>query len=202
MKNKKTIILSLAVIVIGVGLFGWRQLKQRNSRSTLAPTVFYSPSNSKTPTPAPSVKVKKINGQNVRIEDIANLLKSAGEGDSVPFSALTKPATCQASGKIDFFSQSSAIDTAKFSYTGIDNRARQVFWKSLPQENGFGIGPNMIAQYKIPDDNIQVIVTLPPAPQAKHYVFTASMNYGRLVDGGVRVYNVGCSGQVEVNLNY
>ncbi len=118
------------------------------------------------------------------------------------YETLSKPATCQISGQIKFVSPTTAEHmNAYLTYTGIDSPARLIKWQVTPSEN-LNIGPNLAASIKLPDGKEMINVVLPEKPIASDYKLTASMTYGRLVNHNVEVYEVKCTGQTEVLLNF
>lgn len=119
-----------------------------------------------------------------------------------PLSKSFLPATCKIQGSLDFITPNTAVNYGpKISYTGIDSPARQIKWKSIPADD-LKVGPNLDAALKLPDGESPVNVVLPSSPVSKNYSLTASMTYGRLVNDGVRVYEVNCSGQIKATLSY
>lgn len=111
------------------------------------------------------------------------------------------PATCTVSGSVRYISPSIAENSARLDYRGIDSAARQIWWTVSPKDD-IKVGPNIDASLKLPDGSNMVTLTLPTAPVAKQYTLTAAMTYGRLVDGGIKVYQAQCSGSIGVTLAY
>lgn len=172
--------------------------------NTETPSV--SPLSSPTPTSKPKSSSGQTYGKDIQSltpEQVEQLVNGNGlSPSSVPYAELTKPATCSVAGEIKFLSDSLSQNLgAELTYTGIDSPARQIKWNVYPSE-GLKVGPNLAAPLKLPDGKSQVIVSLPAAPAGKSYTLTSSMTYGRLVDGGVRVYEVACTGSIKVTLDY
>ena len=169
-------------LVVGAVIVGGYFLTHKKGRiDNVSPAVIVSPIVTATPTPTPPPPpspTKSLSGK--------------------PF----LPATCNIQGSINFFTPTMAANYGpKISYTGIDNPARQINWKVAPADD-LKVGPNLDVALKLPDGESPVSVTLPPSPVSKNYSLTVSMTYGRLTNGGVRIYEVNCSGQVKVTLSY
>ena len=88
---------------------------------------------------------------------------------------------------------------AKFIYKGIDHPGRLVYWTVSPQDN-LGVGPQIFAQIPIPDGESLIGISLPENPKYKQYELTASITYGRLVNGNVKVFTKACTGKTTVVL--
>jgi|SRR3989344_1381895 len=115
---------------------------------------------------------------------------------------FTKPATCRLSGSIKFTQKNLYISYSPLiSYQGIDNDARLINWHISPQDD-LSVGPNLFAALDIPDGSRSLTVGLPAEPKARDYTLTASVTYGRLVNGVVVVKEVRCSGSIPVYLRY
>ncbi len=206
---KKTI-LYLAILVIGVVLIGWESYgrNQNKNASITQPTVSIEASVSPSPTPKTSVtntgKTTAKNLQSMSPQDVEKLFdKQYLLQQTVPYSQLTKPATCQVQGTLKFWSPNGYQTVgAKISYTGEDSPARQIKWNISPTGEDLSVGPNLMAQLKLPDGESPISAALPSSPHSKNYTLTASITYGRLVGEGVRVYEVPCSGQASVELDY
>ncbi len=159
-------------------------------------------SSGSSPNPTPSLETKPAKS-NLPIRQPSASPKPSGLVQSdVPYANLTQPATCQISGKVTFLSHNiSQNESADLTYTGIDSPARLIKWQIIPND-ALAIGPNLFASIKLPDGKEHIGVVLPERPVASSYKLSASMTYGRLVAGDVKVYEVQCSGQTEVLLNY
>lgn len=202
MINRKIAPSIIAVIAVA-GLVVWLGLRS-NTVKAPAPSSTATAAVPSSASPANS-SLRKPSGKDLKSltpEEVEKLVNGGGFGPtSVPYAQLNGPASCQASGDVEFFSPTTARDSAKLTYAGIDSPARQIKWLVTPDDN-LGVGPNLAASLKLPDGNHMVTVTLPSPPKARDYTLTVSMTYGRLVNGAVRVYEVGCSGQVKVKLSY
>ena len=173
-KNKIGLVL-LVVVTVVIG--GYFLTNKKGKIDTLNPSVTVSSIPSPSPTLFPSPTKSPLNKSFL-------------------------PATCSIQGSINFFTPTMAANYGpKISYTGIDNPARQINWKVAPADD-LKVGPNLDVALKLPDGESPVSVTLPPSPVSKNYSLTVSMTYGRLTNGGVRIYEVNCSGQVKVTLSY
>ena len=196
-KNK----IALLVVFCAVLGFGW-YLSIHQKPETSIP----SPSETLSPSPSPSSKITPLSKpsgkdlQSLTPQEVEHLL--GGGYKTVPYSQLTKPATCNIQGSINFITPNTAANYGpKISYTGIDSPARQIKWKVTPADD-LKVGPNLDVSLKLPDGESPVSVTLPSSPVSKNYSLTVSMTYGRLVGDGIRVYEVDCSGQIKVTLSY
>lgn len=166
---------------------------------------------SQTPAPPASASISPTNSGNNFYKPKGTTLppltaKEIGEliekGNGIFYYYLTKPATCQVGGEIDFLTPTIAeIKNAKISYTGIDNQARQIKWVTAPSDE-IKVSPNLAASLELPDGESVVGANLPAEPKAKSYILTASITYGRLVNGAVVSYEAKCSGQISLVLKY
>lgn len=205
--NYKTIILVVSAIVL-VGLISYFAFAGRgkqndisqNSSPTLSPSSEVSPSASPRATNVGKPSAKDLGS--LTPQEVEQLVSGGLSPTSVPYSQLTKPATCQISGGINFLSATiSESLKAKFAYTGIDSPARQIKWKIIPTDS-LRVGPNLAASLKLPDGESPIIVSLPASPISKKYTLSVSMTYGRLEGQGVRIYEANCSGEVIVDLSF
>lgn len=113
-----------------------------------------------------------------------------------------KPATCQLEGSINFISDN-LYETkgAKIKYQNIDSPARLVYWKTVPDDDPFRIGPNIFSGLQLPTGEREVGVSLAKTPVAKSYILTASVTYGVTDSRGVETIKTApCSGLVKVTL--
>ncbi len=120
----------------------------------------------------------------------------------IDFSKLPAKASCKLKGTIRYVSLKPNIydnGDALFSYSGVDEEGRNVLWKVTP-DDGIDMGPSIFTQLKIPDGSSLLSVTLPDFPTAKRYTVTASLQYGRFVDGSLRVLIAPCSGSTTILL--
>lgn len=135
-------------------------------------------------------------------QEIEKLVNGGLAPTSVPYDKLTKPATCQIGGVVEFLSADTSTNlNARLIYTGIDSPARQIKWKTQPTDD-LRVGPNLTAQLNLPDGQADINVGLPRAVKSKNYSLAASMTYGRLEGQGVKVYEVNCTGIAKVKLDF
>jgi|SRR3989344_4681136 len=177
MKNN---LIWIAVLLIGVVLIGYSFLKSKGEVAENLPTP--SPSANPSVSPSKSPIVSRI---------------------PLPTGSSQTPqgeASCQLQGEIKFLS-SNLYDNqdAKFIYKGIDHPGRNVFWTVTPQDN-LSIGPNIFTKLPIPDGESLLGIVLPAQPKSKRYELTAKVQYGRLVDGAIKVFEKQCSGKATVVL--
>ncbi len=126
---------------------------------------------------------------------------------SVPWDQLPPEASCELRGEIKYVlinngtNHNNVYDNqnAMFTYKGIDHPGRLVYWTVSPQDD-LGVGPQIFAQIPIPDGESLIGISLPENPQYKQYELNASITYGRLVDGNVKVFTKQCVGKTTVVL--
>jgi len=199
----------LVILVVGVTFALWANFGRNHTGniSVNQPEISVSPSVSPSPSKSGVTNLGKSTAKDVQSltpEDVEKLFDEQYLiQQSVPYSQLTKPAACKVEGTLKFWDHNTYETIgAKISYTGEDSPARQIKWKIFPAGEDLGIGPNLMAQLKLPDGESPITAVLPATPHSKNYVLTASITYGRLVGEGVRVYEVPCSGQANVKLDY
>ena len=182
-------LLGLAVVIWA----GYRQKSNQPASILLQPTVL--PSLSPTPSPTPDLNPGTKKASN-------NKTPKSPARNAPPYDVLTKPATCQIGGQIKFLSPTIAEHLNTYLiFTGIDSPARLFKWHVAPIDR-LDVGPNLTASIKLPDGKELINVVLPEKPIAANYKLTASMTYGRLVNGDIKVYEVQCDGQTEVVLPF
>jgi hypothetical protein len=206
MVMNKNIVIIASILVLILGLFLVNHFRQRNSQIQVSNTSP-SPSISGSPNPGPNTTfLGKPSGkdlQSLTPQEIEKLI-NGGQSvpPSVPYSQLTKPATCQLSGTLEFLNPTTYKNINNtIAYTGIDSPARQIKWNVSPTDD-LKVGPNLVAGLQIPDGSSSIDATLPASPKSKSYALTASITYGRLINGDVKLYEAQCSGQTQVILDY
>lgn len=209
MKNINKHIFWLVILVVGIGLVSWANFGRNRTGNIFVnqPEMSASPSVSPSPSKSGVTNLGKSTAKDVQSLTPEEVEKLFDEQyiiqQSVPYSQLTEPATCQVQGTLKFLNPNTYETIgAKISYTGVDSPARQIKWKISPSGDDLGVGPNLMAQLKLPDGESPITAVLPASPHSKKYVLTASITYGRLVGEGVRVYEVPCSGQAKIELDY
>ena len=127
----------------------------------------------------------------------------------MPWELLLKEASCKLEGEIEFIaSDLYRHKGALFTYSGVDNSARNIFWTITPNDD-LSVGPNLFSKMSLPNGESLLSITLPENPKSKRYELTAKMQYGRLVDdkgnfvtasGNVKVFEKNCDGQTVIVL--
>ncbi len=173
------VILWIIVLVAGIGLIISANIFQdkflSNPTSQTTPTPSSSESPSLTPAPSPS---------------------------SSPKSSANIAATCQLSGEIRFISKD-LYETigAKIVYQNVDDKIRQIYWKSNPADGTLTVGPNLFENLAIPNGQSDVGVALVKKSTIKTYTLTASITYGiKRADGFVEEREAQCSGSTKVTM--
>ncbi len=214
MKSKIYIAIAIPIIFLAIFWFkGAKNITEPTSSPTVTisniviPTPSLSPQISVTSNPKPSStatsgKTFKPSVSNLPTINLAQLHNLIEKNDGKFYYYLTQPATCAISGKITFLSHNMAqIEKANFIYSGIDSPARQIKWVISPSDD-FQVSPNLAAPLYLPEGENIVGVNLPLSPKYKNYTLTASVTYGRVVNGGLTVSESKCSGSVVVDLSY
>jgi hypothetical protein len=95
-------------------------------------------------------------------------------------------------------------DGAYISYTGVDHPGRLFFWSTSPNGDGvLSIGPSIFSALLLPDGQKNLLVIADSEEGlAKEYKITAEINYGRMVDGFVEMFEVQCGGEITVEFSY
>ena len=112
------------------------------------------------------------------------------------------PATCQISGKIRFW-KDDLYETigAKIVYQNVDDRIRQIYWKSNPDDGALRVGPNLFEELILPTGEKSVGVALNKKVYAPLYTLTAAITYGlKRPDGAVDEKVANCTGNIIVTL--
>jgi len=121
-------------------------------------------------------------------------------GETVPWNLLSADASCQLKGEVKFLDHNTYDNQdALFVYTGVDHPARIILWTVTPQDD-ISVGPNIFNKTPIPDGESLLGIVLPDDPKYKKYELTAKINYGRLVNGNVKVFEKQCDGKTTVVL--
>lgn len=122
-----------------------------------------------------------------------------------PFSGLNgvkAPATCRISGETNFSEQKTYSSNTKISWQNIDSQGRLINWHISPKDD-LAVGPNIFASLTVPNGEYDdPTIRLPEKPISKTYLLTASVTYGQIIQGDVKVKEVSCAGQIKVNLNF
>ncbi len=189
----------IIIIIVGVLLFVLGTMDNNDNPE---------PSISPTPTPAtsvaPTTKVDPTATPDNRIpfdgfpdQDLV--------GDSIPYDQLPAIASCNLSGgEIVFSSPGVAINyDAYIEYTGVDHPGRLFFWDTSPATDGeLSIGPSIFSDLSLPDGQKNILVVNNTESLAKEYKITASINYGRMVDGWIEMFTAQCTGDITVKFGY
>lgn len=187
MENKRALFFWVVVILAGVGLISY--------------SYFFRPGDGTvTPTAGPDLTVSPILDQSPTSSPRPNMKET--EEPFLGLRGITSPATCQISGEANFSSPDSFSSNTKISWQNVDSQGRLIKWHISPKDD-LAIGPNLFANLIIPNgqyDNFTI--RLPEKPVAKAYLVTASVTYGQIIKGDVKVKEVNCTGQVKVNLNF
>ena len=119
---------------------------------------------------------------------------------TLDYSTLPDKATCALQGMIRYITPTTYNNgDALLTYRGVDHPGRNIFWKVSPNDD-VDLGPDIFTQLALPDGSSLLSITLPERPIARRYVVTASMQYGRLVDGNVKVSVTPCTGATTIIL--
>ncbi len=146
------------------------------------------------------------------ISDIVNSPEpSPTESPNISLSPTTSPSptktafpvvntSCQLKGEIKFL-DSNTYDNqdALFTYSGIDDPARNILWTVFPQDD-IRVGPNIFTKMPFPNGTSLLGVFLPENPKYKRYELTARVQYGQVVDGSVNILEKQCDGKTVVVL--
>lgn len=114
------------------------------------------------------------------------------------------PAACQISGSIHFIDKNLyETKDAKIVYQNIDDSARLVFWKIMPDDGSLKIGPNIFSGLPIPNGEHSVGVTPTKTLTSGLYTLTASVSYGVTDSREVeRIYSAACAGSITVTIPF
>jgi len=127
-----------------------------------------------------------------------------------PIAPLTDFASCELTGKLVFNSPTNYTnDNAYLKYKNVDSDSRVVLWEITPGEIGSDVrvGPNMLLQHEVPNDEVKISIFFKNPPQNKSYDLKASVTYGVLVvdDNGtetIETLAAECGGSTEVVIDY
>ena len=202
MINKNNIIklATLAGVAIIIGVYVWTSRPGAEVEPQLVESPSQTPEVSPTPTPRPiasSVPLPTGDGRTTFIDE------------SVPWHLLLADASCELKGELKFLNHNTYDNQdALFTYKGIDNPGRNVFWTVTPQDD-ISVGPNILNKVPLPNGESLLGVVLPESPKSKTYEITAKIQYGRLVDangkfvtagGTVKLFEKQCDGKTVVVL--
>lgn len=180
MKNNKNLIFWVVVATVGIGLILYNYFL-RPAQQDGQPT---GPDFVQSPTPT---------------------LTSMPVSTKEPFSGLNgikAPATCQIIGETNFIDQKTYSSNTKISWQNIDSQGRLINWRISPKDD-LAIGPNIFASLQVPNGEYEnLTVRLPDNPISKTYLLTASVTYGQIIRGDVKVKEANCTGQIKINLNF
>ena len=112
-------------------------------------------------------------------------------------------AACQVGGEIVFLNKNLYENkNAKIAYQNVDDRIRQIYWKSDPADGALAIGPNLFENLPLPDGERNVGVALAKDTVAKNYVLTAAITYGvKRADGSIEEKIANCTGGISVDMS-
>ncbi len=199
---KRNTIFWIIIIAVGVLLFTLGTLDNNdNPEPSVSPTP--TPTSIITPTPTPKINPtatpddSRVPFEGFPDQDLV--------GDSVPYDQLPAVATCNLSGgEIVFSSPGVAINNnAYIEYIGVDHPGRLFFWSTSPETDGeLSIGPSIFSNLTLPDGQKNILVVNNTEDLAKEYKITASINYGRMVDGWIEMFTAQCSGEITVKFDY
>lgn len=196
----------LAILIIGASLI-FISLPSKNSKEpaiSASPDISSSTSISVSPTPKvtprPTAKATTL-PSNLPFPTT----NPAYEGlvqTPVPANLITGPATCQLEGSI-VFSSANLYETrgAKMKFQNVDDSARLIFWKFLPNDGVFNAGPNIFANVKtLPNGELTIGATWQSGktPTVKDYTLTAVITYGVKTNSGEMVKNSECTGSIKI----
>lgn len=190
--NKNISLTLLIVLVLVGGVWWYRQRSQ--SLVTPSPTATLSTEPTSSPSTSPSITFIPTSttprpGRTLVPSDAPNLSET-----------LHGVATCQLNGEIKFINHDLYNNQdARFRYQGVDHPARLVTWTVTPKDD-LRVGPNIFNQLSLPNGESQLYISLPDQPMAQSYTLTATINYGRTVNGEFMIYTVACTGQTKITL--
>ncbi len=193
MKNSIFLSVIIGIIIAGAAIFYFTRDNLGDISVSPSPMPSTSDSPSLSPSPSPRPSPKATSGATTTPKPIPSRTPSLWE-------QLSGEATCELKGEIKYIT-STIYDNqdALFTYKGVDHPGRLINWSVSPSDD-LSIGPNLFAQMPLPDGENLIGVSLPENPKYKTYELTASITYGRLVDGNVKVFTKQCSGKTTVVL--
>ncbi len=188
--------LYIFVLLVAIAGASFYFLGNKNSSLITGP----SPSISFLPTRSPSPTPSRSNNPRVSISPIPTPTPGALDEQSQRWNTLKGEAYCELKGELKFLNHNVYNNQdARFIYRGVDHPARIITWKVTP-DDGLSIGPNLFSKLPLPDGESLINVVLPETTNYKTYELTASINYGRLVDGNIKTFNKDCVGKTTVVL--
>lgn len=200
MKKPILILVIIGIAIAGAIVFYFMRNDSGNLgiSSSPSPTPIPSASGGATgqaPTPKPTVSATPGNSGTGSQAGSQGLV-----GSPVPWDKLSGEASCELKGEIKYLT-STIYDNqdALFTYKGVDHPGRGIMWTVSPAD-GLSIGPNLFAYLPLPDGESLISVSLPENPKYKAYELTASITYGRLVDGNLKVFTKQCTGKTTIVL--
>ena len=199
---KRNTIFWIIIIAVGAVLFTLCTLDKNDNPE---PSVSPTPTPTLTPTPTPIAKTNPTATPDDGRVPFDGFPDQNLVGDPVPYDQLPAVATCSLSGgEIVFFAQGSSInDNAYIKYTGVDHPGRLFFWSTSPENNGeLSIGPSIFSNLILPDGQKNILVVSNTENLAKEYKITASINYGRMIDGWIEMFTAQCTGDITVKFDY
>src|SRR3989344_4577427 len=190
MENKKNFIFWIIILLVGIGLVSYSYLSKPISNLGLDTSVVSpssSPGISSSPGLSPSPSISAL----------------PSEEPFLGLGGIKSPATCQIQGEVLFGSKDSfSSRDSKISWQNVDSQGRLIFWHISPKDN-LAIGPNLFGNLTVPNGEYEnPTVRLPENPIAKSYILTASITYGQIIQGDVKVKETDCTGKIKVDLDF
>ena len=194
--NKNISLTLLIVLALAGGVWWYRQYSQPLATPGPSGTVSVLPSITASVTPSVGPSVTFIPITTTPRPDRTPV----PSGTPSLSQTLKGPATCQLNGEIKFINHDLYNNQdAKLRYQGVDHSARLVTWTVTPKDD-LRVGPNIFNQLPLPNGESQLYISLPDQPMAQSYTLTATINYGRTVNGEFMIYTVACTGQTKITL--
>ena len=185
MENKKNLIFWTVIVVAGASLI----LYSYFSRLVRYPLPSTSPDITQniSPTPVPTSTIGLLPTEELFLG----------------LHGIKAPATCQVDGEVIFSGNDTfSSKNTKIAWQNVDSQGRLINWHINPKDN-LAIGPNIFGSLTVPNGEYpNLTVRLPEKPISKTYLLTASITYGQIIGGDVKVKEVNCTGQVRINLNF
>lgn len=174
----------LIIIIVGIGLIISANIFRDKEQKIVA--NLEGPKNVSSPNP------QEGSNQPSQSPSTSPLLKN-----------LPKNASCKISGSIEFVNKNIyQTKGARIEYQNVDDKIRQIFWTSNPNDGVLAVGPNLFEQLEIPNGEKEIGVALNKDPQIDIYTLTAAINYGiKKQDGGEEVKVVNCLGEIKVDVS-
>src|SRR3989344_1104931 len=176
--NKKTAI-SGVVLIVAIGFFAVYFSNRNKSGDEI--------SNMTSPSPEPSA-----------VESPSATPLPIKSPSATPFVGAVP--SCALKGEIKFLNSNTYDNQdALFTYSGIDDPARNIIWTVSPQDD-IQVGPNIFTRIPIPNGESLLGVFLPENPKYKKCELTAKVQYGGLVDGISKIFEKQCDGKTTIVL--